>query len=151
MSAGMSYLSALRSDVESPFDVAGSDDVVGLGASSRNKFATAMLWTRRERRRDEGPDAGVLEPEETSLDDDDAELSRVGRGRGSGGSETFPSTGTLMTIMVTIGSNCKLIAKVLSSPRVRSESSWSMSGESWTSLAACCQRFKRDVEGPPCD
>ncbi len=57
----MSYLSALRSDVESPFDVAGSDDVVGL----EHRLATSLLQPCSGLDARGGvmrPDAGVLEP-----------------------------------------------------------------------------------------
>ena len=44
----------------------------------------------------------MFEPEEEAAEwsDGEAALSNVCRGRGSGGSETLPSTGILMTIMV---------------------------------------------------
>jgi hypothetical protein len=56
-----------------------------------------MLCTRRERRLEEEPDGGVLEPDD-ELEEEDA-VSNVERGRGSGGSETLASVGMLTTIM----------------------------------------------------
>lgn len=97
MSAGRSYFRALRSD-------AGAGDLVGLvrGGGERKRLATAMLWTRRERRREEGAERGGLEPEDDSLEDDAVGSVKEGRGRGSAGRETFVSMGMLMTIMVAI-------------------------------------------------
>lgn len=104
MSAGRSYLSALRSEVELLPAADDLEGLMGLGGSLLRRFATTMLCTLRERRREEdGPEPGVLEPDDEDEDSagDGALLlaSRVGRGRGSGGRETFASTGMLMTIM----------------------------------------------------
>ena len=77
------------------------DETAGLGESSRKRLATAMLCTRRERRREEeGPEAGVLEPDEDDSEGEGAVSCREGRGRGSGGSETLSPTGMLMTIIL---------------------------------------------------